>query len=66
MNEYSSTYYFRPADRKPKTINFARYVHRAKAVKHNDPQGVYAVFNLSNNKGFSSKPTLDKDPNIYG
>lgn len=66
-NEYSSAYYYRPAARKvSEPVGRIRYIHRAKAVKHNDPQGVYAAFNLSNNKGFSDKPTLDKGSAIIG
>ena len=58
--EYSSKFYFRPAQQ-AKEIDYARYVHRARSVKHNDPQGVYATFNLSNNQQASDKPTIHKE-----
>jgi hypothetical protein len=67
MNEYNSGYYYRPAT--PVThqpIGAARYIHRARQVKTNDPNGVYAVFNLSSNKKASDKPSIDKGSALFG
>lgn len=63
--EYSSKFYFRPAQQS-KVISAARYVHRARQVKQNDPNGVYAVFNLSNNKKASDKPSIDRGEILFG
>ena len=47
-------------------IGADRYTTRARAVKRNDPSGIYSSFNLSNNKNASSKHNLNRGSVIFG
>lgn len=69
MNEYSSAYYFdniQSARKVKAPIGASRYNRRARSIKRIDPNGIYGAFNLSNNKEFSTKPSIGKGSAIIG